>query len=224
MQPGSRPLDSVSQGNASANVMQARSLQNSVFVCLRQIGDDLGGSKPRSCHGCHGGVTNTLKRGWPTGDADVHDGCEGRELKQERKADLSWRTHPCNSSMKYLPVKTNCRADRTFPYSPRLNLSIAPFRHRPTLTGAVRYAKVRVYISDSLRVRVVALGVASDLPASSNSGRTRSSRCLNRNDWAHCMVRSERGMSSNMALQHERSEHGPTSSRAGAKPSSCARG
>jgi len=24
-----------------------------------------------------------LKRGWPTGDADVHDGCEGRELKQE---------------------------------------------------------------------------------------------------------------------------------------------
>src|SRR5208337_2461344 len=68
---------------------------------------------------------NTLKRGWPTGDADVHDGCEGRELKQERKADLSRRTHPCNSSMKYLPVKTNFRADRTFPYTPRLNLSIA---------------------------------------------------------------------------------------------------
>src|SRR5208337_4022430 len=67
---------------------------------------------------------NTLKRGWPTGDADVHDGCEGRELKQERKADLSRRTHPCNSSMKYLPVKTNFRADRAFPYTPRLNLTI----------------------------------------------------------------------------------------------------
>src|SRR5208337_4822154 len=77
---------------------------------------------------------NTLKRGWPTGDADVHDGCEGRELKQERKADLSRRTHPCNSSMKYLPVKTNFRADRTFPYSPRLNLSIAHVR-RGSLTG-----------------------------------------------------------------------------------------
>src|SRR5271157_654515 len=57
--------------------------------------------------------------------ADVRNVRRKSALKQERKADLSWRTHPCNSSMKYLPVKTNFRADRTFPYSPRLNQSIA---------------------------------------------------------------------------------------------------
>src|SRR5208337_5637754 len=43
MQPRSRPPDSVSQGNASANVMQARTLHDGVFMCLRQIGNDLGG-------------------------------------------------------------------------------------------------------------------------------------------------------------------------------------
>src|SRR5271157_5798917 len=32
---------------------------------------------------------------------------------------------PCDSSMKYILVKTTLRADRTFSYFPRLNLSIA---------------------------------------------------------------------------------------------------